>query len=643
MKEVTKNTEFIIGIDFGHGETSACFYTLKGGEEPQKDLEILPGLKVIKSAVAILEQEGTETICVGDAAIQNAPSAKDFQISFKKRPSEMKPVERSIMLKFMKGVYTEIINQHPDFKSREHVVYIARPSQDKLWKSEESAYLKIAEDAGLPVAGIQRESRAAYFRARTLPDSKIDQQVKNGVLIVDYGSSTIDFTYLNSELPKPIDDGCSLGASEVEKTLLEYAMANPSDAYMPEFAKLYGNDKESNPYNQMLYKFREAKEKYYANKLPKFSIVLDYSDITSFESIPICGFGGIAIPKEKINDILGKNKTDGYIYKVKEAIKSFKKNKLKDNKVACVYLTGGASRMDFVRQIFMEVFNLDEAHCPSDDNPSVIVSQGVAHLSYADIVTNGVAEELKKKAHEAISIYDWKGNITRILYDGIKSKIKNEACDFMRKYRDGKIGHLVPYETAKSMGAENAWFREKNGMVLIRDIKSFQERIQKDFSSMTYYDFAGNCKKEITNTIIDSLLVEIKKVLTAFNYQLKENRELELTGLSARLTNFGAKRLSTKFAGEGNNHILYDAVSSCWMTMSGWNLTKDRKDSDRQQHFNHYWQNDFHIYTPKEWDVFLNDYIEISGIETAKKQLEDYIESMIDDYVSYAKLAVFFK
>lgn len=26
MKQVTQNTEFIIGIDFGHGETSAAFY-----------------------------------------------------------------------------------------------------------------------------------------------------------------------------------------------------------------------------------------------------------------------------------------------------------------------------------------------------------------------------------------------------------------------------------------------------------------------------------------------------------------------------------------------------------------------------------------------------------------------------------------
>lgn len=68
MKQVTQNTEFIIGIDFGHGETSAAFYDLKTQEK--KDLDILPGLKVVKSAVAILEQEGKGTISIGDAAIQ---------------------------------------------------------------------------------------------------------------------------------------------------------------------------------------------------------------------------------------------------------------------------------------------------------------------------------------------------------------------------------------------------------------------------------------------------------------------------------------------------------------------------------------------------------------------------------------------
>lgn len=110
MTEVTPHTEFVIGIDFGHGETSAAFYSLKSAHEPSKDLDILPGQKVIKSAIAILEQEGMQTICVGDEAIANAPIAKDFQISFKKRPSEMSLVDRTRMVVFMKGVYAAILD-----------------------------------------------------------------------------------------------------------------------------------------------------------------------------------------------------------------------------------------------------------------------------------------------------------------------------------------------------------------------------------------------------------------------------------------------------------------------------------------------------------------------------------------------------
>lgn len=56
MEKVTQNTEFIIGIDFGSSETSAAFYDLRNHDKC--DLDILPGIKVIKSAVAELEKEG---------------------------------------------------------------------------------------------------------------------------------------------------------------------------------------------------------------------------------------------------------------------------------------------------------------------------------------------------------------------------------------------------------------------------------------------------------------------------------------------------------------------------------------------------------------------------------------------------------
>lgn len=637
MKQVTQNTEFIIGIDFGHGETSAAFYNLKNQEK--EDLDILPGLKVIKSAVAILEQEGKETICVGDAAITNAPYAKDFQISFKKRPSEMNKTERGRMVAFMKGVYAEILNRKTDYKSRDHAVYIARPSQD-IWDSEEKAYLQMAEDAGLPIAGIQKESRAAYFRARTQPDSKIDSYVKDGVLIVDFGSSTIDFTYLNSKLSKPKDDGCPYGASQVERTLLEYAMDNPSAPAMEQFAQLYRDKKKSIPYNQILYQFRVAKEQFYSNALMRdFRLTMDLGDITVSDGSPISGAVSFKISRQKVNDVL-----NGYIEIVKQEVVKFKE-KLKDQPVVGVYLTGGASRMDFVRQIFMEIFNLDEAHCPSDNNPSVIVSQGVAHLSYADIKTQEKEEELKKVAKTAISNYNWIDNFRQIINENIKLKIINKAWSIMWDYKEGKIGEWMSLNNDKSPSGEFIDMQgTTDGFVFVRNIRSLRKKIKSEFDNLVHTDFASECEESIAQNIIDSIIEKLKNVLSAFEYDLSESKELKLMGLSASISSNGANLLSDKFTEEGDGHIIYDAVKEAHMGyMLRWNLHKDRWDHNRESQFEYYRKNDYSIFSTYKWDDFLKRYVYIYGIDSAKQQTEKFVDELIKNYISYAKLAVFFK
>lgn len=634
MKQVTQNTEFIIGIDFGHGETSAAFYNLKNQEK--EDLDILPGLKVIKSAVAILEQEGKETICVGDAAITNAPYAKDFQISFKKRPSEMNKTERGRMVAFMKGVYAEILNRKTDYKSRDHAVYIARPSQD-IWDSEEKAYLQMAEDAGLPIAGIQKESRAAYFRARTQPDSKIDSYVKDGVLIVDFGSSTIDFTYLNSKLSKPKDDGCPYGASQVERTLLEYAMDNPSAPAMEQFAQLYRDKKKSIPYNQILYQFRVAKEQFYSNALMRdFRLTMDLGDITVSDGSPISGAVSFKISRQKVNDVL-----NGYIEIVKQEVVKFKE-KLKDQPVVGVYLTGGASRMDFVRQIFMEIFNLDEAHCPSDNNPSVIVSQGVAHLSYADIKSKEKEDELKKIAQSAISKYDWNGNFTKIINQSIKAKIIDKAWSIMIRYKDGDIGEWMDLKDDKSPAGEYICMEGKSdGFVKVRNIRSLYKEIKSTFDGFVHYDFATACEASITSNIVKSIISELNTALAAFEYTESTSNNLKISGLSASITSSGAKLLSSAFCDK--DRIIYKAVDSRYPMMIDWNLYKDRWNKDRKQHYDYYREHFSEILSEYDWKQFCEKDIIISGIDKAKKQTQDYVNAMIEDYVSYAKLAKFFK
>lgn len=387
-ESTNQNTEFIIGIDFGSTETSATLYDLRS--ELTYNIDILPGQKVVKSAVAIWEQEGIETISVGDIAIRSASYAKYFQINFKNRPYEMNVAERNMMLNFMKGVYAAILNTHPDFRTRAHTIYLSGPSCFINFSVDEIEYLKIAEDAGLPVGGIISTMRAVSY----LVEKHIAPNNEGKVIIADFGGNTIDLAYIGDKRKHqyPITMEYPLGASEVEKTLLRYSMENPSDDNMKEFVRLYGKDERTIPYNSMLNVFRIAKEYFYGKERPVFRMIFDYLEFTCNEKTPIYGFGSVFIPREKIKEILGVNRVDGYIGKVKEVIKSFKKKISTDNKVDYVYLIGGGSKMDFIKQIFEEIFNLDDTHCLIDDNPSFVVSKGIAQLAYSQYMA-GVIEK----------------------------------------------------------------------------------------------------------------------------------------------------------------------------------------------------------------------------------------------------------
>lgn len=623
IRPITESTEFIIGIDFGHGETSASFYNILN--EEKEDLDILPGKKVVKSAVAILKQEGVETICIGDSAIQQAPLADDFQVSFKKRPSEMNEKERERMVKFMRGVYQGILDRHPDYKNRDHRVFIARPSQDKLWLDEEDAYVAIASDAGIPVAGIQKESRSAYFRARTQPDSKIDKQVAKGVLIVDFGSSTIDFTYLNKDLAEPIDDGVNLGANAVEIALLKYALDHPQESTMSKFAHIYGDDIKSNAYNQMLYKFRVAKEEFYGSNLPTFQVMVDYNLLTSSEKAKphLVGFGGFTLSRDEVNSILNDTLYGNYIPSVEAAVKEFKEKKLKNNTVVCVYLTGGASRMDFVREIFMKVFGLSADKCPSDETPSLIVSQGVAHLSYADYKTEGRAKELRKKVEKILNDFNWNGELKSVIFPIVQSEIKSRANSVMVDWRDGKI---------TGVGESD---------YVCPTIEALIKRFKSTFEGYESYNFAEASKEMIKNQVLDKVVKKIRETFS--DYQYKEDFDsVDLNiNISVKLWYSGVKKLVDKFTAEGNGHIIYDAVdASTPFGMTGWNLKRHRSVDALKRHYDHY---PYSIFSDQEWKSFLNDGVRIEGVDPIKNEIKTLVEKLMDSYISYARLAIFTK
>ena len=219
---LNSNIKYVIGIDFGHGETSAAIARLDTPFEV-KDVDMGGGLRSIPSAILIKAYKGITDTFIGRAAISEFenecnPKTDVFKCSFKDTPSNMSDQDRKVMKAFFKEVYNTILSQkvYTDINEGNHCVVIACPSNTSKWNaSEQEQYVAIASDAGLPIVqyssamlpdyiitGIVRESRAAYIKTQTDPDVKADIKanlVHGGALAIDFGSSTVDLTYYNPQ------------------------------------------------------------------------------------------------------------------------------------------------------------------------------------------------------------------------------------------------------------------------------------------------------------------------------------------------------------------------------------------------------------------------------------------------------------
>ena len=104
---------YVIGIDFGHGETSACVteidWTATAGTSKMDISDVIfddNGHKVIVSAIATLDgnqfAKGEEVFKI------DAPSNYKFKINFKKPPVDIYGEDETLMIEYMKIIYNII-------------------------------------------------------------------------------------------------------------------------------------------------------------------------------------------------------------------------------------------------------------------------------------------------------------------------------------------------------------------------------------------------------------------------------------------------------------------------------------------------------------------------------------------------------
>lgn len=399
--------KYIIGIDFGHGETSADICNIQWDDnflllEDPMPIEIFNGQKATKSVLLVengtdINNELTSTYYVGQQAIEkylnkhrqkgaDRLNQSRFYCYFKQIPSLMEEngtVE--VMKQFMRGIYLQIRKQRSELTDNNHIVYIACPSNDRKWTNEElKKYATIALDAGLPLAkiddnsiGIIRESRAAFIKARCNPNSKY--AIKEGILLIDFGSSTVDLTYYSSRyVQKPEDGGDDCGAYHVEDEIYNHLIQDV------DLARQCCEDSKSTS-SAMKLGIRESKEKFYTFNAEELEIALSATKLSGGKVS-----GGIEkyYSDDDINKMLSSYKKS-----IKKCFVDYRDNHLNDHPIKLVFLTGGASRMDFIKDIVCEVFNY-QGDFYRETDPSLTISNGIALAGRADLRSSSLLDEI---------------------------------------------------------------------------------------------------------------------------------------------------------------------------------------------------------------------------------------------------------
>lgn len=376
--------EYIVGIDFGHGETAAYVIPIKKVgimENDGVELNIMngntPDQKVCPSVV-YCTQNNEYSLTDG--------YGRKLIAAFKGRISQLDKEKKDAYKGFIQCVFEQIVKKNNylkvDEKDCNFYFCIACPTR---WsKCEREEYIAFFNEAlaqfNSSVLFVMNESDAAYF-------SNINS-IKNDetALVIDYGSSTIDYTLMQNHL-KISDDKWSnqqLGASLIEKTLLLKYKDNQFDDYNTARSQTVsgiiasGNEFIIDNIDLRLeYEIRTAKESSYTKEDSTIFLQYTFKKITNYSDLKKVRFH---IEFDDFNDDIIDYREEVRKDFVKLADNIKKKTSAPLDKIV---LSGGASIMPWVEDYVKEIF--PGASIVKDLHPSYVVAKGVAKYAKAQL------------------------------------------------------------------------------------------------------------------------------------------------------------------------------------------------------------------------------------------------------------------
>jgi len=362
-------SEWSVGIDLGHGETSAARMSLRS---------LLVGTEVIsleidnrKSIITAVARTATGEVLLGKTALIR-DDAIDVSAAFKAEPAQLSTAQRRALQTFFRAVCDALDMQNGGFLRRgEASVQVGIPSG---WSADVAvAYADLLRNDIVSDLVLVPESRAALLHALEIGLIR-RAEVEKTLLVVDIGSLTTDFTVVADLHNRPSERGHRLGAGLIDKSVLRWVLDHSPDreALLAAFAI------DPSHRTRCEIACREAKVRFFdpsfersPNPRPIFVLEvidtdLDFQARLTKEAVqeiihaPIDELGGRSWPqafRDTVEGVLADSARQGM-------------------QIELVLLTGGPSRMSFVQEICREVFGAERVRI--DSEPELAISRGLA-------------------------------------------------------------------------------------------------------------------------------------------------------------------------------------------------------------------------------------------------------------------------
>lgn len=466
------------GFDLGDAESAIA--RLNRGNKKQEP-EMIPVCDA-QSFITAFARRAQGGLLIGEAACY-ASDVLERKLRFKSR-FLTDPESTKDMRAFVSGVLSQLIGDGSLVQGEDACFYVGCPAGWK--KPDRERYRRIFEDAAYPPVRIISESRAALISACRSKHLQVAYDIlTKPVLVVDVGSSTTDFAFIESGKETELQTAgeVMLGGGIMDRMLLEECVkASPE---REEIEAVFGKSEAWKNYCE--FAARRLKEKYFGDE--------EYwAQRSCSRSVEILYEGShtltLRMDAEMADRILhapapgldGSSFKEAFCQSLEQI-----RGKIQEISPELIFLTGGVSKLPAIGQWCQEAF--PESVVVTTLQPEFSVARGLAHCGRIDEDIRSFRKEVDDLIETSTveSIVDaHMEDLYRRVVDALVDPILDTAVmNVFDRWRTGQISRLSEIDEELAGEIESYLRSEDAQKLLVTTVSSWLSPVAYELEEYT--------------------------------------------------------------------------------------------------------------------------------------------------------------